>query len=69
MIQNQQMTRVEALDHARAYDGEFPSTHFAENLDYLSLADVEFAEIVDKHRNPEIWAFEGNQWRLRYPPQ
>ena len=68
MIQNDQMTRAEGLDLARKYDDEFPSTHFRDNLDYLGLTETEFAEIVDKHRNQEIWKREGNQWKLRLPP-
>ncbi|RJF76802.1 N-acetyl sugar amidotransferase [Azospirillum cavernae] len=62
------MTREEGLEVARRYDAEFPSTFFADNLDYLGLNEIEFAELVDRHRNPELWDFEGNQWKLRYPP-
>jgi hypothetical protein len=31
------------------------------------LKKEEFTEIVDKHRNPEIWVKEGGEWKLRYP--
>jgi N-acetyl sugar amidotransferase len=69
MIQNGQMSRAEALENARKYDDEYPKQFLTENLDYLGLDEVKFSEIVDKHRNSEIWKFEGNQWKLRYPPQ
>lgn len=68
MIQNGQMTRAEGLDMARKYDAEFPETYFTEVLDYLGVTTDEFAEIVDLHRNTEIWDRSGNQWQLRYPP-
>lgn len=68
MIQNGHMTRAEGLDMARKYDAEFPESHFAENLDYLSLTTEEFSEIVDLHRNSELWERAGNDWRLRFPP-
>jgi N-acetyl sugar amidotransferase len=68
MIQNGQMGRDEGLDFARKYDDEFPETHFHDNLDYLALSEPEFTEIVDLHRNQEIWKREGNQWKLRFPP-
>ena len=68
MIQNNQMTRAEGLELARKYDAEFPETHFAEVLDYLDLPTDEFSDIVDLHRNTEIWQRSGNQWQLRYPP-
>ena len=69
MIQNGQMSRAEALENARRYDDEYPKQFLTENLDYLGLDEMKFTEIVDKHRNSEIWKFEGNQWKLRYPPQ
>lgn len=67
-IQNGHMTREQALDLVRKYDDEFPSTNLEANLDYLSLTETELTEIIDLHRNPEIWSFEGNQWKLRFPP-
>jgi N-acetyl sugar amidotransferase len=67
MIQNGHMTREEALGLARRYDGEFPREFLAESLDYLGISETEFREIVDKHRNPEIWVQDGTEWRLRFP--
>ena len=67
MIQQEGWTREHALEQARAFDGEFPSTYFAEALEFLGLSENEFTEIIDQHRNEEIWTFEGNQWRLRTP--
>jgi N-acetyl sugar amidotransferase len=69
MIQNRQMTREEGLKLALKYDDEFPATHFQDHLDYLGMTEPEFTEIVDLHRNKEIWKFSGNRWELRYPPQ
>lgn len=69
LIQNGHLTREQGLEHVRKYDHELPSTYFQENLDYLGLNEIEFTEIVDLHRNPEIWEFAGNQWRLRFEIQ
>ncbi len=66
LIQNGHMSREEALENIRKYDSEFPKTHLSDTLDYLSLTEPEFSELVDLHRNREIWNFEGNQWTLRY---
>ena len=35
MIQNNQLTRSEAIDYARKYDDEFPNNNLKEVLDYL----------------------------------
>ena len=68
MIQNGQLSREQALDYARKYDSEFPARHIEENLEYMKLNREEFSEIVDKHRNDEIWAKENGGWKLRFPP-
>lgn len=68
MINNGQMSRAEGLEKALRFDSEFPATFFQENLDYLGLSENTFTEIVDKHRNSEIWEMHGNQWQLRFPP-
>ncbi len=68
-IQNNHMTRLEALELAKKYDGEFPAEHLQEALDYLAVTRKEFDEIVDKHRNSEIWERSKDVWKLRFPVQ
>jgi N-acetyl sugar amidotransferase len=68
MIQNGQLTREQGLELAQQHDSQFPSEGFDESLDYLGLDSTEFSEIVDQHRNPEIWKFD-KQWQLRHPPR
>ena len=65
MIQNDQMKREEAIKFARKYDDEFPKSDFKEVLDFLDIDENQFEEIVNKHRNQEIWKTErNNQWSL-----
>lgn len=67
-IQNGHLTREEGLALCKKYDGEFPARYFDDILKYLSLTEKEFTEIVDKHRNKEIWQKNSkNEWELRYP--
>ena len=68
LINNGHLMRPEGLELAKRYDGEFPSTHYSEALNYLSMASDEFVRIVDLHRNDEIWEIAGNEWKLRYLP-
>ena len=67
MIQNKQLSREKGLELARKYDHEFPHEFFDEVLEYLNLSQREFHDIVDKHRNLEIWEQEGDGWKLQYP--
>ena len=69
LIQNGHMTREEGLELVRKYDDEFCYEHFEEVLEFLELSRDEFSEIVDRHRNPEIWMKVGSRWVLRNPPQ
>ena len=65
MIQNDQMKREEAIKFARKYDDEFPKSDFKEVLDFLDIDENKFEEIVNRHRNQEIWQTErNNQWGL-----
>lgn len=69
MIQNKQLTREQGLSYARAYDHEFPARYFQDMLEYLRLTEQEFTEIVDRHRNQELWQQERGEWMLRFPLQ
>jgi len=69
LIQNGHMTREEGMELAKKYDHEFPSAFFRDVLEYMQLTEKEFHEIVDKHRNPEIWKKENGEWHLRHPLQ
>ncbi|MBT89928.1 MAG: hypothetical protein CMN79_05500 [Spirochaetales bacterium] len=64
-IQNGQMDRETAISLARKYDDEYShKDHFKEALEYLDISEFDFEEIVNKHRNSEIWKQHGNSWKL-----
>ncbi|WP_339859758.1 N-acetyl sugar amidotransferase [Thalassospira alkalitolerans] len=67
LIHNKHITREQGLEYALQYDGEYPTDHLPDALEYLGLDEAEFNRIVDLHRNDEVWKFEGNEWKLRYP--
>ena len=67
-IQNGQMDRETAISLARKYDDEYShKDHFKEALEYLDISEFDFEEIVNKHRNSEIWKQHGNSWKLINP--
>ncbi len=69
-IQNGHLTRKSALDLVKKFDGEFPKRNYESFLNYLSLSDEEFQEIVDKHRNTEVWRkMNDKSWKLIHPPK
>ena len=69
MIQNNQMTRKEGLELVKKYDHELPKLYFKDSLDFLDMNEIEFFDIVNKHRNNEIWEQNNNDFKLRFPPK
>ena len=64
LIQNRHITKSDGLKFIKKYDGEYPQRNLELVLDYLSLKKIDFDEIIDKHRNLEIWKPKGNNWEL-----
>ncbi len=61
------ITRDEGIALVKKFDGEFPKKYFKEFLEYVSLTESEFNEVVDSWRSDHIWKYENGEWRLRYP--
>jgi len=66
MIQLGHITREQGLEYVRQYDDEFPHTDLADVLEYLDLDQAGLEELVDMHRNSEIWEMTGNGWRPKF---
>ena len=62
LIQLGHINREEALSLVMKFDDEFPDTYLDDVLDYLSMTRIELIEIIDGHRNPEIWSKNGTKW-------
>ena len=65
-IQNGHMKRKEAVELVKKYDGEFPKTHLDYVLKYLDISELTLYDIIDKHRNKEIWNKKNNYWELSF---
>jgi N-acetyl sugar amidotransferase len=57
------ITREEAVALAQRYDHEFPKKYFQDFLDYLSISEKHFWEMVDKYRLPHVWKKENGKWK------
>lgn len=62
LVQNKHLSRNEALEIVKKYDGEFPNEKLDNVLEYLNCNFIEFNENIEKHRNKEIWKLEGNEY-------
>ena len=60
-IPNREITRNDALELARKYDGEYPVETIEVVCDFLRMGE-ELLEIIDAHRNPRVWTKSGSTW-------
>lgn len=66
-IRDGKIDREEAKALIKRYDGEFPKKHFQTFLDYCSITEQEFFEVIDSWRSDHIWKKVGNEWELKHP--
>lgn len=66
-IRDEFLTREEAVALIRRFDGEFPKKYHAACLDYMSISETYFWQVVDRFRPKHIWEQHMGGWRLRHP--
>jgi len=64
-IRDARITREEAVALVQRYDGEFPKKYFNDFLEYLSISEDRFWEVIDDLRSPHLWKKEGDSWILK----
>lgn len=60
------ITREEAIELMKKYDGEFPKKYFQEFLDYIGISEERYWEVIDKSRSPHLWSKENGEWILKH---
>jgi len=65
-IRNGKITRNEAIELVKQFDGEFPKKYLSEFCDYIGITSEEFNSIVDSFRSPHLWNYQKNKWMLRH---
>ena len=65
-IRTNKITRKEGVALVKKYDHEIPKTFFKDILEYLDMSENYFWEIIERHRNPNIWEKTiNNKWKLK----
>ena len=64
MIYSGHLKSEKGLEYVKNYDGEFPQRNLKHVLEYYNMSDIEFHDIINKHRNEEIWIEHNNNWKL-----
>ncbi len=68
MIRMGRITRDEAIDIVRKYDGKCAPRYINQFSEYLGISIDEFWRIANSYRNPDIWEHHSNgDWELLSP--
>tara|TARA_B110000014_G_C20089448_1_gene570194 strand:- start:286 stop:1368 length:1083 start_codon:yes stop_codon:yes gene_type:complete len=63
-IQLNEINKIDAMKLIEKYDDEINNKDLMKTLNFLKLSRIEFFDIVEKHRNNEIWGKKGNKFKL-----
>ncbi len=66
-IRDGKITREEGVALVQKYDGGFPKKYFHEFLEYCSITEKEFNEVIDSWRSDHIWQQNDGLWQLKSP--
>lgn len=67
-IRNGKMTRQQAIELVKRYDGKCSSYYIKRFCDYIGIREEEFWEVAESRRNKNIWEKDaGGEWRLKVP--
>ena len=67
-IRDGKIMRDEGIALIKKYDGEFPKKYFSDFLNYCSIEEQEFWEVIDTWRSDHIWfQNEMGEWKLKKP--
>lgn len=61
------MTRDEAVDLVRKYDGRIDNSYVKRFCRYLEISEDDFWAQVENCRNRDIWELVDNKWQLKNP--
>lgn len=65
-IRNGRLTREEAVDIVKKYDGEYPQESIPLFLDYYELTKEQFDDVLDRHANKKLFKKENGIWKPQF---
>jgi len=60
------MSREQAIELVKRYDGIFPDEYLQDYLDYFKMTEKEFWNVVDSYRSLDIWKNVNGEWKLKF---
>ncbi len=56
------MTRDQAVNLVKLYDGKFPEENLDEYLNYYEMSKIDFFKVIDKWTNKKLFVKKKNRW-------
>ena len=67
-IRDGKISREEGVMLVKKFDSELSKKYFKITLDYMSISEKEFWEVIDSWRSSHIWEkTEKFEWKLKNP--
>jgi N-acetyl sugar amidotransferase len=66
LIQLNYLSKKDAKEKIKKYDAEFPKTYLKDVLKYFNINKKELLNIIDMHRNNELWEKKNGVWKKRF---
>ena len=60
------MTRTQAVNIARKFDGEYPEKHIESYLNYYDMTQDEFDLVLDKWANKDLFEKIDGRWKPKF---
>ena len=65
-VRDKKINREEGIALIKKYDGEFPKKNYKKFLDFCSIDEKKFIEIIDSWRSDHIWYKDNHgEWKLK----
>ena len=64
-IRDGYISREEAVQLVKKFDGEFPSKYFKTFLEYCDISEDYFNQVIDSWRSDHIWKKQNGKWDLK----
>jgi hypothetical protein len=65
-IRRGSMTREQAINLVKMYDGQYPEQYIDLYLDYYQMAKKEFDDVIDFHTNKELFKKVDDTWKPKF---
>lgn len=64
-IRNSRITREKAIEYLNNNIEKVPYRQIHSLCEYLEISECDFWDIVEKHRNPDVWIKVDNVWKIK----